>query len=74
MLNANASLQLEILPPGTDLRQHEVVAAAVDVSMLPKAIGGEALSINEESGEEDEHFSRGIKHGSLSEFLERLSS
>ena len=61
----------EILPVGCDLREMASVTALVDVAMLPKAIGGNAVSQDEE-GNEDEGFSRGVGHPTISEFLRGL--
>ena len=64
-----------IIAPGGDLLQHEEVAAVIDdIAMLPKAIGGAAVSVDEETGEEDVHCSRGASHPRLSAFLESLES
>ena len=60
-----------IVAPGTDLRQHEEITASVDVAMLPKAIGGDAFSVDKE-GKEDERCVAGFEHLRLSAFLESL--
>ena len=62
----------EFLVPGTDLRKCESITKFVDVTILPKAIGGDAAHVNEETGEEDVHYCRGVKFPKLSVFLERL--
>ena len=61
----------EVVTPGTDLRAHALVTGTVDVSMLPKAIGGDAVSFDED-GKEDERCSRGFDQPSMSKFLAGL--
>ena len=61
----------EILVPGTDLRERASVSDLVDVAMLPKAIGGEAVSTGPD-GKEDETYTLGIAHPTLSAFLKGL--
>ena len=43
----------------------------VDVSVLPKQLGGNAVSVDE-NGEEDERCTRGVEKPSLSAFLRGL--
>ena len=61
----------EILVPGTDLRERASVSDLVDVAMLPKAIGGDAVSKGPD-GKEDETYTLGIGHPTLSAFLKGL--
>ena len=68
------TLKHEILVPGQDLRAHEGVARAVDIAVLPKAIGGDAVSVDEESGEEDERCALGFQHPRISTFMKKLES
>ena len=62
---------LETLSPGTDLRKHALVADTVDVTILPKAIGGDATSVDKD-GKEDETCTLGVEHLTLSAFLKGL--
>ena len=73
MVRAGAGFEFEyeILVPGTDLRGRASIADLVDVALLPKAIGGDAVS-KDEDGKEDETCTRNMKHPTLTEFLERL--
>ena len=73
MLKAGSGVEFkfEILAPGTDLRVRASVADAVDVAMLPKAIGGHAVSVDAE-GNEDETYTLGVQHPTLSAFLKKL--
>ena len=61
----------EILVPGTDLRERASVSDLVDVAMLPKAIGGDAVSKGPDD-KEDETYTLGIGHPTLSAFLKGL--
>ena len=61
-----------IMAPGTDLRKHESTANVFDVSLLPKAFGGDAVCIDEDTGTEDEACVRGWKHPKTSEFVRAL--
>ena len=61
----------EILVPGTDLRERASIAELVDIAILPKSIGGEAVSVDAD-GNEDENNIRGMEHPRLSAFVERL--
>ena len=61
----------EILVPGTDLRERALIAEIVDIAILPKSIGGEAISIDAD-GNEDENNVRGVEHPTLSTILESL--
>ena len=63
----------EIVPSGIDLKTHSAVTDLVDVAMLPKSIGGDRVSVDEDRNE-DEHFARGVGHPSLSVFLGELST
>ena len=58
----------EALAPGTDLRKHALVVDLVDVAVLPKAIGGDAISVGKD-GKEDETGTLGVEHPTLSAFL-----
>ena len=60
-----------MLAPGTDLGKEKSVTDAVDMAMLPKAIGGGAVSVGED-GAEDEHCSRGFDHPTVSTFVAGL--
>ncbi len=62
----------ELFVPGTDLKKCESITKLVDISILPKAIGGDAVHVNEETGEEDVHYCRDVKFPKLSVFLKRL--
>ncbi len=62
---------LEALSQGTDLRKHALVADTVDVKILPKAIGGDATSVDKD-GKEDETCTLGAEHTTLSTFLKGL--
>ena len=62
----------EALVPGTDLREHASVVDLVDVTILPKAIGGDATSVDDD-GKDDETCTRGVKHLTLSAFLRRTA-
>ena len=61
-----------IVAPETELRQLTSVNDAVDVAKLPKVIGGDAVSVDVETGEEDETYTRGVGHPRLSAFLKSL--
>ena len=73
MIRAGSGYKFEmvIIPQGTDLGKHESTASVFDVSLLPKAVGGGAVSVDEEAGngKEDEACVRGWKHPTVSEFL-----
>lgn len=70
MVKAGSGIEIdyEILVPGTDLRKFSSVTDVVDVAMLPKAIGGDVASIDED-GKEDETYTVGVGHPTLSAFL-----
>ena len=61
----------EILVPGTDLRERASIAELVDIAILPKSIGGEAVSVDAD-GNEDENNVRGVEQPTLSALLEKL--
>ena len=63
----------EILVPGTDLRERASIAELVDIAILPKSIGGEAVSVDAD-GNEDENNVRGVEYPTLSAYLERLGT
>ena len=63
----------EALVPGTDLRKRASVLDVVDVAMLPKAIGGDATSVDND-GKEDETCTLGVEHPTLSAFLKEASN
>ena len=67
------TFNFEALAPGTDLRKHASVIDMVDVAMLPKAIGGDATSVDND-GKEDETCTLGVEHPTLSAFLGRIVS
>ena len=60
-----------ILAPGTNLRESGLIPDSVDIANLPKAIGGGAISFDE-NGKEDETCTQGVRHPTLSEFLKSL--
>ena len=62
----------EALTPGTDLRKHASVMDLVDVAILPKAIGGDATSLDKD-GKVDETCTLGMEHTTLSEFFSRTA-
>ena len=62
----------EALTPGTDLRKHASVVDLVDVAILPKAIGGDATSVDKD-GKVDETCTLGVDHPTLSAFLSRTA-
>ena len=70
-LGSGYTFPFTILNPGTDPRENEEVTDVVDVALLPKAIGGDAVSVDED-GEEDETCVRGFHHQRLSELLKGL--
>ena len=63
------AFNFEALAPGTDLRKHASVMDLVDVTILGKAIGGEASSIDAD-GNVDESNTLGGEQTTLSEFLQ----
>ena len=63
---------MQLVAPGTELRTVDSIVSVVDVSDLPKAIGGDAVSVDPETGEEDERCVIGFKHLRLSEFMKKL--
>ncbi len=63
----------EILVPGADLRERASIADLVDIAILPKSIGGEAVFVSVDAdGNKDENDVRGVEHPTLSGFLETL--
>ena len=56
---------------GLSLRENANITALIDVALLPKAIGGNAVSIDED-GREDETYTRGVGHARVSAMLKRL--
>ena len=73
MIRAGAGFEFEyeILVPGTDLRGQASVADLVDVALLPKAIGGDAVSVDDDD-KEDETCTRNMNQPTLTEFLKGL--
>ena len=65
------TFDFEALAPGTDLREHASVVDLVDIAILPKAIGGDAISIDKDS-KEDETCTLDVDHPTWSAFLKRL--
>ena len=63
------TIDFEALVPGTDLRKHASVVDLVDIAILPKAIGGDATSVDKD-GKEDETYTLGVEHPTLSAFLQ----
>ena len=61
----------EILVPGTDLRERSSITEKVDIALLPKVIGGDAVCVDTD-GKEDETCTRGFPYPRLSAFLEGL--
>ena len=61
----------DILASGTNLRESDLIPDSIDIAILPKAIGGAATSVDED-GKEDETYTRGVRHPTLSEFLKGL--
>lgn len=59
------------IAPGTDLREHEALKVGFNLKTLPKAIGGDAVTVDEE-GKEDERCLRGVKHPTWNDFLTKL--
>ena len=74
MLSAGSgwTFEMEIVVPGQNLRERESITSSVDVAILPKAIGGVTVAVDEETGEEDEMCCRGVKFPRLSAFLRGL--
>ena len=68
-----SKFEYEILVPGMDLGGHEGVTDLVDVTMLPKVIGGATVTVDKETGEEDEHCSKGSNHEKLSSLLDGIT-
>ena len=74
MIKAGSGIDLGydmLLAQGTDLRKHASVLHLVDVAILPKAIGGDAKSVDKD-GKEDETCTLGVEHPTLSAFLKGL--
>ena len=71
MVAAATDANVEILAPGTDISTQEAVTNVVDVAMLPKAIGGSAVSIDEE-GKEDERCCLGGGRKTIAEALKGI--
>lgn len=67
-LGSGYDIKFTLLSPGTDLRKHAPIADLVDVAILPKVIGGEAVSVDAD-GKVDESKTRGVDHLTLSAFL-----
>ena len=65
------TFDFEALAPGTDLRKHASVMDLVDIAILPKAIGGDAISFDK-NGKEDETCTLGVEHLTWSAFLKGL--
>ena len=65
------TFNFEGLVPGTDLRKHGSVMDLIDIAKLPKAIGGDATSVDDD-GKEDETCTLGVEHPTLSAFLKGL--
>ena len=65
------TFDFEALAPGTDLRKHASVMDLIDIAILPKAIGGDATSFDE-NGKEDETCTLGVEHPTWSAFLKGL--
>ena len=61
----------EMIPPGTDLSQVGSITDVVDATLLPKAIGGDVVSFDED-GTEDETCTRGVAHPRWSAFVKSL--
>ena len=65
------TFEFEALAPGTDLRKHALVMDLIDIAILPKAIGGDATSVDKD-GKEDETCTLGVKQPTWSAFLKGL--
>ena len=65
---------MEFIVPQTDLRTIKSIRDIIDISELPKRIGGEKVAVNEETGEEDYTYTQGVEYPRLSEFLGELES
>ena len=65
------TFDFEALAPGTDLRKHASIVDLIDIAILPKAIGGDALSVGKD-GKEDETCTLGLEHPTLSAFVKGL--
>ena len=65
------TFDFEALAPGTDLRKHASIVDLIDIAILPKAIGGDATSFDE-NGKEDETCTLGVEHPTWSAFLKGL--
>ena len=57
---------IKIVEPETNVDQHDEIVECVDVAMLPKSLGGEAVTVDRESGEEDDTCSKGFAYPKLS--------
>ena len=62
---------LHLLSAGKDLHTVEDLTTEINVASLPKAIGGDAVSLDED-GEEDETCCLGIEHPTWSAFVKGL--
>ena len=62
------TFDFKMLRPGTDLSKEKLVTDAVNMAMLPKAIGGEAVCVDED-GAEDENCCRGFAHVKILAFM-----
>ena len=73
MLKAGSgyTFNFEALVPGTDLRKHASITDLFDIAMLPKAIGGDAISVGKD-GKEDETCTLDVEFPTLSAFLKGL--
>ena len=65
------TFDFEALAPGTDLRKHASIMDLIDIAILPKAIGGDATSFDN-NGKEDETCTLGVEHPTWSAFLKGL--
>ena len=65
------TFNFEALAPGTDLRKHASVLDLIDIAILPKAIGGDATSVDKD-GKEDETCTLDVGHPTWSAFLKGL--
>ena len=65
------TFKMEMLSPGTDVRKHALVMDLIDVTKLPKALGGDATSVDKD-GKVDETCTVGVEYPTLSAFLKGL--
>ena len=57
--------------PGTDLRKEKAVLSVVDIALLPKVVGGDAFTVDNDSVE-DESCCANANHPTISAFVQSL--